>query len=128
MGQLGVPTSWDHTPTFPQSSRVQRVYYTYVTRSHQVCGALLCFCGTLGLDRNVYDRARLASDLTRSTMAQQWFAGQVQDVTSGDTVVIAGHGRLADGSVPIKRLSLASLAAPRMVREFELQLNFSDWY
>lgn len=47
-------------------------------------------------------------------MATGWLRGTVKDVVSGDTLVIMGPSR--GGPPPEKRLTLASLIAPRMVR------------
>lgn len=47
-------------------------------------------------------------------MATGWLRGTVKEVVSGDTVVIMGPSR--GGPPPEKRLTLASLTAPRMVR------------
>lgn len=46
-------------------------------------------------------------------MATGWLRGTVKEVVSGDTVVIMGPSR--GGPPPEKRLTLASLIAPRMV-------------
>ena len=46
-------------------------------------------------------------------MATGWLRGTVKDVVSGDTLVIMGPSR--GGPPPEKRLTLASLIAPRMV-------------
>jgi hypothetical protein len=45
-----------------------------------------------------------------------WLAGIVKEVQSGDTLVIASTSRLPNGLLAEKRLNLASLSAPRMVR------------
>lgn len=47
-------------------------------------------------------------------MATGWLRGTVKDVASGDTLLIMGPSR--GGPPPEKRLTLASLIAPRMVR------------
>ena len=47
-------------------------------------------------------------------MATGWLRGTVKDVVSGDTLLIMGPSR--GGPAPEKRLTLASLMAPRMVR------------
>ena len=47
-------------------------------------------------------------------MATGWLRGTVKEVVSGDTLVIMGPPR--GGPPPEKRLTLASLIAPRMVR------------
>ena len=49
-----------------------------------------------------------------STMATGWLRGTVKEVASGDTLVIMGPSR--GGPPPEKRLTLASLIAPRLVR------------
>ena len=46
-------------------------------------------------------------------MATGWLRGTVKEVVSGDTLVIMGPSR--GGPPPEKRLTLASLIAPRMV-------------
>ena len=49
-------------------------------------------------------------------MATGWLRGTVKEVVSGDTLVIMGPSR--GGPPPEKRLTLASLIAPRMVGVF----------
>lgn len=46
-------------------------------------------------------------------MATGWLRGTVKEVVSGDTLVIMGP--VKGGPPPEKRLTLASLIAPRMV-------------
>lgn len=50
-------------------------------------------------------------------MATGWLHGTVKEVVSGDTLVIMGPSR--GGPPPEKRLTLASLIAPRMVGVFD---------
>lgn len=46
-------------------------------------------------------------------MATGWLRGTVKEIVSGDTLVVMGPAR--GGPPPEKRLTLASLIAPRMV-------------
>lgn len=63
---------------------------------------VLILCIDLSLVRGVF-----------GAMATGWLRGTVKEVVSGDTVVIMGPSR--GGPPPEKRLTLASLIAPRMV-------------
>lgn len=62
-------------------------------------------------------------------MATGWLHGTVKEVVSGDTVVIMGPSR--GGPPPEKRLTLASLLAPRMVGVFDADEVFwvcGNWH
>lgn len=48
-------------------------------------------------------------------MATPWLRGTVREVPSGDTLVVAGPSK--GGPPPTKRITLASLIAPRLVKQ-----------
>ncbi len=45
-----------------------------------------------------------------------WLRGVVQEVVSGDTIVIGGAPKPGQGPPPEKRLTLSSMMSPKLVR------------